>query len=258
MSSEQVAQQAASIEQPGSPDVNAGSNGHVDSAPVGDSGVGEKKAFDSGYGRGLEKAEKKFAARVEKLKQQWLAEMGLESPEDVEAFKARAEEADKTLPEWQRKFKSLEKQTSQMQAELEQHRKANAEWGERWFTENRRRMAASIAHRLNMFDWARDDLDGYLERKVVTVGDDDDARLILRDGDSELEFDADNEKALEQLADHVAKRRPGWIKPSMAGPQTAVGLSPMPPDSPQKPLTKQQAKEQFLRQTIQSMRGPRG
>lgn len=247
---ETALEQASSNAEPSSASGSA-SNGSASKSP-GDHGSKEafsQRSFDLGMAKAREQFDKLVAKRVAEGKAEVLSELGLDSAEAMEKHRAALEKAQKAVPEWERKLKTLEQEHQNTTTQL-------SEWKNRWFDQYRSGLAYQVAHKANVLDEAVDDLEAFLGRSLHAEGESEaDSKLVFRDKEEAIDVD---DKAVEKIAAYVIKRKPLWIRTSVG---TTQGVSPARPAGmsgqgrPQAPASADELKDAFIQKAIKG--GPK-
>ena len=91
---------------------------------------------------------------------------------------------------------------------------------------------------------AEHDLDLYLSHALVTPDDDKGDRFVFQDKHHGVEIEMEDPKALQKIAEHIAKTREHWIRPAL-GPGSGTAAV-RPPSGTGKPQTPDEAREAFI------------
>lgn len=208
-----------------------------------------QNAINIGYGKAWAKAEKLWAEKEAKLRGQILGELGFSSEEEATRFRESRAQEESKRPEHERKLREYDRAIKDYQAKLAEAQKTHDTLSERWFGEYKGRLTSNIARQVNLHPEAEDDLDAFLDRSLVTPEGDAGDRLVFRDRDVEVDMsDAD---AVRKIVEHVQKRKPIWIRPTLG--QGGGTSQPRPQNGEGRQMTAKEAREAFIRETIAAM-----
>jgi len=222
--------------------------------------AGEQRGFDTGFGKGRGQLEKAVARAAEEAvanaRQNMLAELGFESPEAVEVFRAERAQAEAKRPEAERKIRAAEAAVKAAERRAKEATDAlavaateRAQIGERYFGMYRRNLASEIVAKGGLHATAKADLNLYLDALVKT---EDGGRLVLSDGDLAVELDPEGGATdLDKIVAHLGKTRAHWFQPSGTPSSAAPMRRPSAPGQAPKPKTSAELRHDMIQATVE-------
>lgn len=205
-----------------------------------------QEGVNIGYAKGKGSAERDIPSRVRK---ELLGEMGFESDEDVERWKAERSKSQSKVSEHEMRSKKLETRAKEMEQQLSEAEKRAQKWHEDWFREYRGRVGVAIAHRLDLKEEYEDDLDRLLTATLKRPEGDE---TVLKFEYEKESVDMASRDAVDKIAATLLKRKPGWVKAANIG--TTSGYAPFrSPASIKDAGERPETKEEFVKRKLGEM-----